>query len=108
MDSLLAEARVILALQATKNNKKLSIRAAAKTYNVPRTTLADPCASRPARRDILPNSLKLVELETDAIIQYVLKVCGILSAWIAWCGRYGQPTIVRAHIASGIGRNWAS
>ncbi|KAJ3453349.1 hypothetical protein MRS44_017596 [Fusarium solani] len=70
MDPLLAEARVVLALEATKNNKKLSIRATAKIYryDVPRTTLADPCASRPARRDILPNSLKLVELEKDAII----------------------------------------
>ena len=39
MDPPSAEARVILALEAIKNDEKLSIRAAAKMYNVPRTTL---------------------------------------------------------------------
>ena len=41
MDLLPVEARVILALEAMKGDKKLSVRAVAKTYNVPPTTLFD-------------------------------------------------------------------
>ena len=68
MDLPPAEARVILALEAIKNNKKLSIRAIAKTYDVPRKTLARRRASRPTRRDTSPNSRKLTKSEEEAII----------------------------------------
>ena len=68
MDLPPAEARVILALKAMKNSEKLSIRAAAKAYNVPFTTLRDRCTSRPTRRDTSPNSRKLTKLEEEAIV----------------------------------------
>ena len=68
MDLPLAEARVILALKAIKNSEKLSIRAAAKAYSVPFTTLRDRRAGRPARRDTSPNSRKLTKLEEEAIV----------------------------------------
>ena len=69
------EARVILALEAMKNDKKLSIRAASKVYNVPRSTLSHRHAGRRARRDTSPNSRKLTKSEEEAIIRYVLKLC---------------------------------
>ena len=68
MDLPPAKARVILALEAIKNTKKLSIRAAAKMYEVPRKTLARRRAGRPARRDTSPNSRKLTKLEEEAIV----------------------------------------
>src|SRR5437667_6135815 len=69
-----AEARVIIALKAIRNDKKLSVRAAAKIYEVPRTTLTRRRASRHTRRDTSPNSRKLTKLEEEAIVQYILKL----------------------------------
>jgi hypothetical protein len=44
MESSSKESRMILALEAMKNNPYLTIRAAAKLYEVPRTTLQIRCA----------------------------------------------------------------
>ena len=74
MDSLPAEAKVILALEAIKKDKKLSIRAAAKIYNVPATTIRHRRDGLTARRDAVPNSKKLAQLEEEAIVQYVIEL----------------------------------
>ena len=68
------EARIILALEALKNNNDLSLRAAAKTYNVSLTTLHHRRDGRTARRDTVPNSKKLTELEEEAILRYIIKL----------------------------------
>jgi hypothetical protein len=57
------EARVILALEALQNNKKLKLKAVAKLYNVLASTLCDRRASWPIRRDILANLRNLTDLE---------------------------------------------
>src|ERR1700740_1642995 len=75
MSSIPDEAKLILALEALKNDDKLSIRAAAKVYAVPYTTLYDRRAGRPARRDISANSRKLTDLEEETIVQYIIKLC---------------------------------
>ena len=74
MPSTSKEARVILALEALQNDKKLSLRAVAKLYNVPVTTLYDRRAGRTARRDSPVNSKKLTKSEEEAIVQYVLEL----------------------------------
>jgi hypothetical protein len=68
------EARIILALEALKNNNYFSLRAAAKTYNVSLTTLHHQRDGRTARRDIVPNSKKLAELEEETIVQYIIEL----------------------------------
>lgn len=68
------ESRVILALEAIKNDKNLSVRAAAKIYDVPATTIRDRRDGRTARRDTRPNSTNLTESEEQSIIQYVLEL----------------------------------
>jgi hypothetical protein len=68
------EARVILALEALRNDKQLRLEAVAKLYNVPASTLRDRRAGRPARRDTTPNSRKLTDLEEKAIVQYVIEL----------------------------------
>jgi len=55
------EARIILAIEAIRSSRKISCRAAAKIYKVPKSTLADRMAGRSSRRDTQPNSLKLTE-----------------------------------------------
>jgi hypothetical protein len=66
------EKNVILALQALQNDPSLSLRTAAKTYNVSHTILRHRRAGRPARRDAVPNSKKLNKLEEEAIVKYII------------------------------------
>ena len=68
------EARVILALEAIRNDGKLSLRAAAKIYSVPYTTLYHRRAGMPARRDTTSNSRRLTNSEEKAIVQYVIEL----------------------------------
>ncbi|KAK3364271.1 hypothetical protein B0T25DRAFT_563300 [Lasiosphaeria hispida] len=70
MPSTSKEANLILALRALQNDKDLSVRAAAKIYNVNRTTLAQRRAGWPSRRNIPANSRKLTNLEEKTIVRY--------------------------------------
>ena len=68
------EARIILALEAIRNDGKLSLRTVAKLYNVPESTLRSRRAGIPARRDTTPNSRRLTNSEEKAIVQYVIEL----------------------------------
>ena len=68
------EARLILALEALENNKNLSLREAAKIYDVSRTTLTQRRAGKPARRNIPANSRNLTDLEEQTIVQYIIEL----------------------------------
>ena len=68
------ESRILLALKAIKPHRNLSIRRAAKVYNVPFITLRDRRDGIPARHDTMPNSRKLTELEEKTLIQYILNL----------------------------------
>ena len=57
------EARVILALEALQNDKKLKLETVTKLYNVLALTLRDRRAGRLVRRDILANLYNLTDLE---------------------------------------------
>jgi hypothetical protein len=68
------EARVILALEAIRNDGKLSLRAEAKLHDVLESTLRSRRVGIPTRRDTTPNSKKLIQSEEEAIIQYILEL----------------------------------
>ncbi|TQW01859.1 helix-turn-helix, psq domain-containing protein [Cordyceps javanica] len=72
MESTSKEARVNLALVALERNPALSIRAAAKIYNVPKTTILRRRKHQLARHDTVPNSRKLTNLEESIIVEYIL------------------------------------
>ena len=74
MTSLSHESRVLLAIEALQKDPNLSLRAAAKIYEVPRTTLVRRRAGQSARRDTRPNSMNLTKSEVEAIIQYVIEL----------------------------------
>ena len=74
MSSIPVEAKVILALEALENDPKLSLKAAARLYSVPYTTLHRRRAGKPARRDIPANSRNLTDLEEQTIVQYVVEL----------------------------------
>src|SRR6201999_3039544 len=66
------EARIILAIEAIRSCRKLSIRAAAKLYNVPKTTLSYRMAGRTSRSETKADCHKLTELEEEVIIRKIL------------------------------------
>ena len=102
------EARVILALEALKNSDSLSVRAAAKIYDVAEATLRHRRAGRPSRRDIPANSRILTDLEEETIVQFVLEL-----ASRAFPPRLGDVedmanNLIRVRVAYEVGKNWAS
>jgi hypothetical protein len=99
---------MILALQALKNDPKLSIRKAAKIYKVSIATLARRQQGQPSRVETIVKSRKLSNLEEKTIVQRVLKL-----------DSQGFPVRIsgvedmanrlrRERDASPVGRNWAS
>lgn len=74
MDSVPAKARVVLALEAIKNDGKLSLRAAAKLYNVPPTTLRRRRDGHAAKSDAPSKLKKLTELEEEVIVRYIIEL----------------------------------
>ena len=68
MSSIPVKAKVVLALEALENDPKLSLKAAARLYSVPYTTLRRRRGGQPARRDIPANSRNLTDLEERAIV----------------------------------------
>ncbi|MBE3045679.1 hypothetical protein IMZ48_24655 [Candidatus Bathyarchaeota archaeon] len=72
MDSTSNEGRLELAVKAIQGRDKLSTRQAARIYNVPRSTLRGRINGKCFRQDTRANSIKITELEEEAIIKYVL------------------------------------
>jgi helix-turn-helix, Psq domain len=66
------EARIILAIEAIRSSRKISIRAAAKLYNIPHSTLAYRMTGRTPCNEIKANCHKLTEIEEEVIVQYIL------------------------------------
>ena len=74
MSSASKEARVILALKALQDDEELSLRAAAKLYNVLVSTLGYRRTGQALQRNLLANSRKLTDLEEKAIVQYIIEL----------------------------------
>lgn len=72
MESSLKESRIILALKALEKDLKLSVRAAAKIYDVPRSTLQTRRDGVKSRRDISVNSKKLTDLEEKVLLERIV------------------------------------
>ena len=74
MSSTSYEAKVVLAIEAIQSNRKISIREAAKVYNVADRTICCRLASKLTRRDTQANSRCLTDLEGQTIVQYITKL----------------------------------
>ena len=66
------EADIHIAILALNQTQIRSYRDAARTFEVPRTTLTRRRTGKPARRDCQPNSKKLTQREEEVIVQYIL------------------------------------
>jgi hypothetical protein len=67
-----SEARALLALQTLQNNTKLSIQRAAKNYDISEYRLRRRQHGIQPRRDSIPNSRTLSDLDEQIIVQFVL------------------------------------
>lgn len=63
-----------LAVEALKQDPKLSVRRAAAIYTVPRTTLRDRRAGRPSRVNTMANSRNLTNSEEQVIVEHILEL----------------------------------
>ncbi|KAF5725220.1 hypothetical protein FMUND_38 [Fusarium mundagurra] len=66
------EANTLLALQALQNNPKLSTRRAANIYQVNEHRLRRRQQGIQSRRDTMPNSRKLSNLEEDTLLEFIV------------------------------------
>jgi hypothetical protein len=99
---------IILALQALKNDPRLSVRKAAKIYKVSPTTLAQRRKGKPSRVETIVKSRKLSNLEEKTIVQRVLKLDSQgFPVWISGVEDMANQ-LLRERDASLVGRNWAS
>ena len=107
MPSSSKEATVILALEAIRNDEKLSLRAAAKLYNVPESTLRYRHSGKPARRDSPVNSKKLTQSEEEAIVRYIVEL--VARAFPPrLCGVEDMANqLLRVRDAPPVGKRWA-
>jgi hypothetical protein len=68
------EADIQLAISAINATQIIYVRRAALTFNVPKLTLRDRRARKPAWRDYQPNLRKLTLRKEEVIIRYVLNL----------------------------------
>jgi hypothetical protein len=66
------EARIILVIKVVRLSRKISIRVAAKLYNIPKSTLFNKMAGRTPRSEIKANYYKLTEIKEEVIVRYIL------------------------------------
>jgi hypothetical protein len=72
MPQLYSERQILLALQALRNNPKLSLRGAARLYQVNYWALRRRQNGIQSRRDWIPKSRKLSDLEEQIIVKFIL------------------------------------
>ena len=66
------EANIVLAIQALDRGQIKSVRQAASTFHVPRSTLQTRRAGALPQRDFQPKSKKLNKLEEEAVVSHIL------------------------------------
>ena len=68
------EANIVLALEAIRQDPQLSIRAAAKTYGAPETTLRYRIRGRPPTTETRHGRLNLTSAEEETLVQHILNL----------------------------------
>jgi len=103
--------RILLALSDIKNGSIASLRAAARLYNIPESTLRSRAKGILSRVDIRPNGHKLTQLEEDSLTEWIFSmdsrgaaprpstVREMANILLAARGSQPQPTV---------GVNWAT
>jgi hypothetical protein len=106
MSNYLSENRVLLAINAIRSTPRLSIRRAAKMYNVPKTTIIDRMKGHTAKSDSHNARSNLTKIEEEVIVQYILDQDSRgFSPRIADVGD-AADLLLRKRGARHVGKNW--
>ena len=108
MERLTKEARINLALQAKKNNSKLSFKWLSSTYTVSDSTLRARYKGRCARSDIIPNLRKLTPTEEESIIERILDLDSRAFPVRLRHVEDMANLLLAQRVAERVGVNWAS
>lgn len=108
MELLPREDRILLAIQAMKDDKNLKQRRAAKIFNVGESVLRRRRAGQASRRDSQPNSSKLQKTEDEAIIQYTKKLDARGFAPTLGYLRVMANELLAVRDGGQVGENWAT
>ena len=73
-NSVQQEGRIVLAIDALNKGSFTSIREAARSYDIPKSTLYDRIRERPTRRDARPTNCKLTTIEELTLVQWILSM----------------------------------
>ena len=68
------ETRILQAIKAIHSNIFPSVRAAARAYDIPRSTLADRLRGQPTRQQSQIANRKLLPTEEEALLQWILSI----------------------------------
>jgi hypothetical protein len=66
------ESRIILAIEAVRSTKRMSFRAAAKTYGIPESSLRYRIKRRVAKHEKRNAVYNLTESEEETLVRYIL------------------------------------
>ena len=73
-NSIEQEGRILLAIQAIKNQELSSVALAARTFNIPRSTLRDRLSGHTQRSITRANSHKLTQIEEESLKKWILSM----------------------------------
>jgi hypothetical protein len=68
------EGKILLVLSDMKNDRIQSLRAAAKVYDIPYTTLHARASGLPSRGDKRPSGHKLTQFEEDSLAEWMISI----------------------------------
>ena len=74
MEVYIQEARILLAIKAIQSSKKINCRSIVKIYYVPYIILSEQIAGITPRDKSRLNYLKLLKLEEEVIVRYILNL----------------------------------
>jgi len=102
------EGSILLAVSAVKSQQFTSISAAAKAYNISKTTLTRRLNVVPSREDFIPHNKNLTQAEEEVLVRDILKLDSQgLSPTISLV-REMADTICKARGGACVGVNWAN
>lgn len=105
--SLQKEGRIQLAIQALDQGQICSIRKAARINDVFYETLHSRRAGIASRRDISPNSIKLLTSEEESIVEYIFELDFQESASPLNAVREMANILIAARHRDSVGKNWS-
>jgi len=105
------EGRFLLAIRDYQNDQSSSIRAAAKAYDVSKSTLMVCLCSHTSHADSAPNCQKLTSIKESTLVEWILSMdkCG-MPPYAATVQKMANLLLAEhsksASIPTTIGRNW--